>query len=579
MIRKYNNLIHAVLYICIPSSLCANLTTIQSWDPIPFFNAANLNMPPDTPFCYQIKKRILDEPTGKRRHIGLNISPFVQRAVRAQQGEQIFFGSNSADAQSVIVAGATENNYVPQMSDYQGTPFVMGLFLGQDSQGNSIWGGPAAVDTGDTRNITTATVAATQLPSNLKNAVNAINDTANETLTAPGLNALIYNIPSNNVIISTTPDVYAGTAPSILSESVLEADSVYFGAFSTPLTYQKAGFRWELNLDIHDNVGLIARGGLCQIVQRVIPPTPLSGLAPNPMLNYSENAAQSTGSQPSLYGGLNTVGNGVADAPLNSTDGIPLALAQSVFNEWVANNIEDLFDPIDGIDLNYETFAQAGVEDIQLLAFFRHAFAIHPVNEEKYASVIVTPYAMFGGTLPVAPVQDYTKLYALPFGNNSHVSLGGVLGFTIDFLDSIEIGFEFGTTCFLKKTIYNVPCPNHILQRVIYPYKQDLIVSPGCNGQFAFILNAYHFARNTSFSFKYNYVQHNTDTISLATPSPYFLPSQLEIISPWTSQMFIAAFTFELQPAIFLSVAWQGALSQRNAYCSNTILGSLNFQF
>jgi hypothetical protein len=53
----------------------------------------------------------------------------------------------------------------------------------------------------------------------------------------------------------------------------------------------------------------------------------------------------------------------------------------------------------------------------------------------------------------------------------------------------------------------------------------------------------------------------------------------LEELSTWTSQMFIAALTFEIQPSIFVSIGWQGALSQKNAYCSNTILGSLNFLF
>lgn len=561
MILKNNWLLYGALLICLPSFLSADLTTLQSWDPVPFFNAANLNMPPNTTFCYHIKQRILDEPTDRRRRIGINVSPFVQRAIRAQQSEEVYFGvSGTGNAEELAIA--TGGAYTPQMSDYQGTPFIMGLFLGQDSNGNSIWGGPTSSDTGNVTNITVDTVAETKLPINLKDAVNALNDNLS---TVPHTNAIIYNIPSN----------VAGTAPSILSESVLEADSIYFGAFSTPLTYQKAGFRWELNLDFTDDIGFVARGGLCQITQRVIPPKPISGLAPNPMENYNQNASASTGAPPSLYGGLNTVSNGSN----YSNTGIPVGLAQATFNEWVANNMEDLFDPINGINLNYETFSQAGVEDIQILGFLRHAFPIHPSDPDKYTSIVATPYAIFGGTIPIAPVQDYTKLYALPFGNNSHVSLGGVLGLTFDFIDSVEFGFEFGATYFLEKTIYSVPCPNHILQRVIYPYTQNLIVQPGFNGQFAFIFNAYEFAHNTSFSFRYNYVQHNPDNITLETPSPYFLPSQLEIKSPWTSQMFVAALTFEIQPSIFMSIAWQGALSQRNAYCSNTILGSLNFQF
>ena len=124
-----------------------------------------------------------------------------------------------------------------------------------------------------------------------------------------------------------------------------------------------------------------------------------------------------------------------------------------------------------------------------------------------------------------------------------------------------------------------MPCPNHELQRVIYPYRQDVYYSPGFNGQFGVVFNAYKFAYNTSFSCRYNYIQHNQDTITLVTPNQYFFPEMLENQSMWTSQMFIAALTFELQPSVNLSIAWQGALAQKNAYCSNTILGSLNFQF
>ncbi|MDP3787867.1 MAG: hypothetical protein Q8Q60_00950 [Candidatus Chromulinivorax sp.] len=526
MVLKNNKLWLGIFFLCLSSIISANITTLQYWDPAPFFNAANLNMPPDTMFCYGVKKRMLDEDADRHRRWGINVSPFVQRAIRAQQSDSIFFGVHG-DAS--ITAGQ-------QMSDFQGTASLMGLFLGPDINGYSIWGPPGSADTGLVTDITTATVAATQLQTNLQSAVNAINDNVDAT-TYP--TAVIYNpITAYN--------------PSILSQAVLETDKIYFGAFSTPLTYQKAGFRWELNFDFSDHVGFIARGGLCQITQRVFPTQDLSANS-------------------SIYTGLLNVTTYAGSAPTPE--------AQNTFNEWVPNNIDDLLDSTNGANYDVTTFSDTGIEDIQLLAFFRHSFPIHPADPDQYASVILTPYAMIGWTVPIAPVRDYSKLYALPFGNNSHTSVGGVVGLTFDFIDSIEFGFEFGATGFLKKTISDLPMPNHMLQRVIYPYRQDVTYSPGFNGQFAAIFNAYEFAQNTSFSLRYNYIQHNQDTITLVTPSVYFLPSQLEEQSPWTSQMFIAALTFEIQPAVFISVAWQGALSQKNAYCSNTIMGSLNFMF
>ncbi|MDP3787868.1 MAG: hypothetical protein Q8Q60_00955 [Candidatus Chromulinivorax sp.] len=562
MIVKNNLLFYVIVFACLPSVLSANLTTLQSWDPIPFFNAANLNMPSDTPFVYNLKNRILDDTIDKHRRWGINISPFVQKATRAQQTDNIFFGNSPTDGVS--------SPGVPgfQMSDYQGTPYLMGLFLGSDSNGNSIWGSPGT-DTGITTDITTATVSATALNTNLKTAINALNDNANAVVgppAVPGGEAIIYN---SGTVPDASATTYTYTAPSILSQGVLDSDSIYFGAFSVPLTYQKAGFRWELNFDCSDNVGFIARGGFCQITQRAGPAVALSSLDPNQTISSTDSGSAG------IYYALNTVEN----ANLTAPSSLPLSFAQNTFDEWVTNNIDDLLDAEDGADYNIQTFSQAGLEDIQLLAFVRHTFTLHPVNKKKHATIMLTPYIMFGGTAPIAPVRDYSKLYALPFGNNSHPSIGGVAGVTFDFMKSIEFGFEFGATAFLPKNIDSLPMPNHMLQRVIYPYRQDVKYSPGCNGQFSAILNAYKFTHNVSFSLRYNYVQHNQDTITLITSNNYFIPSQLEEQSMWNSQMFIGALMFELQPSVYMSIAWQGALSQKNAYCSNTILGSLNFLF
>ncbi len=559
MIVKNKLLTCGIFFLCLSSQLSANITTLQSWDPIPFFNAANLNMPPDTQFCYGVKNRMLNTSQDKARRWGMNISPFVQKAIRAQQADNVYFGI-SGQYQTIATVGPGF-----QMGDYQGTAYLMGLFLGQDTAGNSIWGGPNAVDTGITTDITAITVANTLLPKNLQNAVIALNDIINETpppsttppydVTAPGPGAILFNNPSN----------IANTAPSILSQSVLQQDVMFFGAFSMPLAYQKSGFRWEVNFDFSDNIGFVARGGFCQITQRAAPPIDLS--TQNTQLN----------GLPGIYTQLNTVGN--ADINTGSGGGIPVAQAQSTYLAWVSNNIDNLLDPTNGANYDITTFSQCGIEDVQLLGFFRYPFLLEPNDTTKYASMIVTPYGMFGGTIPISGVREYSKLYALPFGNNGHPSFGGVLGVTFDFMQSIEFGFEFGATGFLEQTINDLPCPNHQLQRVLYPYTQNVRYQPGTNGQFAAVLNAYHFMRNTTFSFRYNYVQHARDTITLLTPSQYFFPNYLENLTPWSSQMFIAALTFEIQPAIYLSVAWQGALSQRNAYCSNTILGSLNFQF
>jgi len=545
MIFKRNKLFYGIFLVSLPSFLSADITTLQWWDPAPVFNAANLNMPPDAQFANIIKERIIEDSDAGRPRFGVNFSPFLQRAIRAQNSEGVNYGQYGLEG-AYIPAGR-------EMSDYMGTAYLMGLFLGKDANGNSIW--LSGSDNGDAGNITTASVNATSLPSGLKEAVNQMNDNANAVGAVPGDNAIIYNVPTN-------PD--KNSIPSIFSEGVLSQDETFFGAFSTPLIYQKSGLRWELNFDISDDFGLIIRGGLVQISQTANTPIELS---------------TSESPWPNIYIYLNTVGN-----PSNEnvgTSGITDPNAQANYNENVTNNLDYLLGPAanGGVDYNTDTFTKTGIEDFQFLLFCRHAFAIDPVNVDDYTPMIITPYAIFGYTLPFESNRDYSLLYSLPFGNNGHTSLGGTAGVTFDFIDSIEIGFEGGVTGFIKQEIAGVPCPNHELQRIIFPYRRDMYVTPGFNYHFAGIFNAVDFIKNTSFVFKYQFIQHTQDSIVQVTDSPYFFPYLLEYLTPWTSQMFTAALTFAIQPSTYLSVAWQGALSQNSAYVSNTIIGTLSFLF
>jgi len=552
MILKSNKLLYGIFLVCIPSFLSANITSLQWWDPAPVFNAVNLNMPPDAQFSNIIKKNIIRDSSENRRRFGLNFSPFIQRALRSQNSLGKVFG----DIGDEIFSSPRGN----EMSDYQGTPYLMGLFLGKDVNGNSIWGNSTQTDTGNVTDITSATVSATLLPSYLQNTVNQLNDTA----TALQPNAMIYNDPTN-------PGTAAGdsTIPSIFSEGVLSQDQNYFGAFSTPLVYQKTGLRWELNLDFTDNIGVIIHGGIVQISQTAKRPLNLSTIAPPGSSSLSGD----------IYGYLNTVNNAKENS--SGTGAIPSPYAQANFDQYVTNNMDYLLAPAEngGVDYNTDTFTKAGFEDLQILLFFRDSFTTHPVDIEQYSPMILSPYLMLGVTLPFAPSRDYSLLYSLPFGNNGHTSLGGTMGVTFDFIETIEFGIEVGFTGFIKKEILKVPCPNHILQRVIFPYRRDMNVTPGFNYHFAGIFNATDFIKNTSFVFKYQFIQHTQDSIVQVTDSPYFFPYLLEYLTPWTSQMFTAVLSFAIQPSTYLSVAWQGALSQNNAYVSNTVLGTLSFLF
>lgn len=573
MIFKNNRLLFSAFILCLPSFLSADLTTLQSWDPIPVFNAANLNTPPDTQFCTLVKRQIIDDVPGKRRKIGINFSPFMQRAVRGQAGPNSFFGDYPGTLTPNPNGGPDTNVQAPgtALSDMNGTAYLMGLFLGADENGNGIWG-LGNVDTGDAVDITYTTVTTTLLNLNLQNAAMGLNgiSQANPTvIPSTNCNTLIYNVATN----PNGPPEDQFTAPSILSQSALDQDATLFGAFSVPLIYQKTGLRWELNFDISDNFGFIFRGGVAQIAQYAQTSKSLSSIVPP--------STTTTTTPTTIFSELSTVG-AAQQAGAGNAITLNQPLAQAIFEQWVDDNIDDLLDPTYGADYNIQSYYATGLEDLRFIFFARHSFAMHPHEENDYTPMLITPYAVFGYTLPMSGPQNYSQLYALPLGNSGHASFDTLGGLTFDFLDSVELGFEAGATFFQAEDILQMPCPNHILQRVIYPYRRNLNVAPGCNWHFSASLNAIDFIKNISFISNYNFVQHTADTITPMAGSignQYFFPNYLEDLSPWTSQLFTAALDFKLQPGIHFSLAWQGALSQTNAYCSNTVLGSLNFLF
>ena len=536
MIRNSKHLLYGLLLFCLPSIISASITKIQHWDPSPVYNAMNSSVPPSSHLSNIIKKDLKTDNSPHKPKCVFNLSPFTSRAVKGISNSGEYFGDYYYDTSTI-----TKKAPGTELSDYQGTPYLMGLFLGNDEDGNNIW--VDNTETTNIANITDASIATTSLPTNLQNAIKYLNDTTNSTA---------------SVLFNTT--TAGSTSPTIFSESVLERDRKYFGAISIPLTYQKIGFRWEVNFDITDDIGLIMRGGVCQVKHVASSYTSLTNAT-----DYADASLDT------IYPSLTR--------PATTT--APSTEAQALFNTWITGNVDKLLDATDGANYDITTFSETGFEDCEANLFLRHSFQMHPPHEEEnlYDSVILTPYLVVGGTLPLAKQKDYTKLFALPLGNNGHASVGGSAGITFDFAHSVEVGAEAGYTHFFEQDILQMPCPNHKLQRVFYPYRRDMRVDPGQNWHFSGLFNAYEFMPGISFYLTYKYMQHAKDTITQKTANANFFPSMLEDLSAWNSQMFTAAFSFAVQPNIHASLAWQGALNQQNAYFTNTIVGSLSVLF
>lgn len=564
-------------FIC--TSIFAELTTLQHYDPAPIFSANDSMMPPNSQFLDLIQADMKGEVPNKTRRFGINISGFIQGANRA-------IGYNGTTTYGTV-NGVPENGF--ELGDFRGTMYPMGLFLGANPKnGNSIWGtgatGADAAEAGNSQTISTTLINAVDWPFCLEDAAqNLSGNLVNGTPTTPPTNsALVFNAGAT-----------ASNIPSIFTESALAADTKYFGAFSTPIEYRKQGLRLEFNLQCNDYIGLTIQTGFANIQQyytntiatQTTSSTSCSAIgqtAPGPysisnVATICQTGATGTSAPISnLYNNLNLSAGGFVAAPN--------VAAQTLFNKYISNNLDNLLSKECGINQTACSFDKSSVEDVRVTLTLQRAYAPNRFNEDDeddvWPDMILTPYVWAGGTFPVAKEIDYSNLLSLPFGNNGHVSAGGGVGMTFDFAESVEVGVEGGVTAFFSKNEHR-PFPTSPLQRVIYPFWTDVTTQPGFNWNFKVLLNAYQFLKHVNFWFTYELIQHRKDcfTVMDSEKAQYFYPESLSCKSDWRGQFFNAAVVFDIQPGIQASFVWQQPISPRNAYYPVSIMGSLNFMF
>jgi len=565
------------------------LTTLQHWDPSPIFSANDSMMPPNSQFLDLKQARMKNETPSKKRSFGINLSGFIQGASTA-------YGYDGCDEYGTV-CGSPQNGF--EMGDFRGTMYAMGLFLGKNpNNGHSIWVDTADSEDGIVTDITCASIGlffadnrseclqdiAMKLSGNEPQCGNTCtNATCSPTTT--GATPLVFqNIPTGTTTLPTTI-----CCPSIFHAASLARDTVYFGAFSMPIEYRKQGFRWELNFNWGDYVGLTVQSGFANIKQKFL--SAYTGQTSVGQTNYGPysisnvpNVCTSTSPTPcptiaplsSLYYALNKAGS-----PQIS----PNADAQALFNSQISNNLENILNPDCGHNQGICSFDQYSVEDIRFFLTVKYPYDVirgdRDIDGDNWPYMIFTPYAYIAGTAPVAKKIDYRNLLSLPFGNNGHGSIGGAGGMTFDFVESIEVGFEGGVTYFFPRTECNKPFPTHKLQRVLYPFSTDVRTSPGLNGHFKAMMDAYQFLPHVNFWFVYEIIEHRQDCFKVcdSTKAQYFVPGILECKSDWRAQFFNAGLSFDIQPGMQASIAWQQPITPRNAYYPVGLIGSINFMF
>ncbi|HLW73102.1 MAG TPA: hypothetical protein VKR54_03565 [Candidatus Babeliales bacterium] len=324
--------------------------------------------------------------------------------------------------------------------------------------------------------------------------------------------------------------------PGLNDEANIDPDQE-FGFFSFPLKYRKRGVRFELAALVAKNFGIRIQAGMSTIRQ------------------VREETIDLT--QASTF------------TPVTDT------VTKTNTEEFLMHQLDAIADEI-GVDLC--DFIQTSMEEVRFNIFWRQAFAMNQDAESDWAKFLIIPYVEAGASVSPGKKDNDHKFFAVPFGNNTHPSVGFTTGINLDFLETIEIGGEIGYTHFFKKSFCR-PIPNNEFQTNLFPFSTNVSVSPGDNWYFGARIAAYHFIDNLSMYFEWFVLDHLKDEICLENPDPAFVPEVLECTTSFKTKLGNAGFNYDLSPNVAVGFLWQIPFSQRNSYRSSTLMAGFNVTF
>lgn len=383
-----------------------------------------------------------------------------------------------------------------------------------------------------------------------------------------------------------------------------------FGFVSTPIIYKKFGIRLDSEILIIDTcfdaVGLKLQTGLVDVRQTVT--------------SYSDLTCSATGLNCPSFN------------PNCTQESCCIAFTCDCKRLMIGKitSQKNVIAKFLGIDL-CQNYHRIGLEDIRIGLYWRHIYNLNPEEFNEWPRVLFVPFLQIATGIPMAPRVESSQVWGVPIGNNGHTSVGGSAGFTLDFLDTIDIAFEAGATHFFKQKYCNLPLPTNKLESIIHPYKADVFIKPGVTWFITATMHAFHFVDNLSVWVQYLRVDHKQDKIVLCSgnippnsafspenpliatgiipnvslpfalpenPTPIerntlaplsflppgdrgrgFLIEESECVTKWESEFLNVGFTYDISPYVNIGVAFQIPLKQRNAYRSGTIIGSITMVY
>lgn len=355
---------------------------------------------------------------------------------------------------------------------------------------------------------------------------------------------------------------FAAIFPDIVPGDVTELDVTFpkndpcfplYGYASAPIKYRKRGIRWDLEAQICGDWGFQFQGGIVEISQ-VLNPC---------LINLTENT--------------------------NVPDGDQTTCSEiTITKEDIKCNLFDPLVPLlRQLGLDICNFTKWGVEDLYFSFYWRHAYVLNYNRDLSWARALAIPFFRIGVGAPSGRAKEQDKFFSVPFGNNNgSTSFNLNAGLNFDFVETVEIGGEFGWSHFFSRTIDNFRAPTNFMQSSIFPFATSITINPGDSAYVAFKLAAYHFLERLSFYGQWVYVHHNKDNRHFnGIPDPAFLdiddnnPRAKCRNTAWRTQLFNVAFTYDISPNWAIGFLWQQPLHSRNTYVSTTALFTLNLIF
>ncbi len=318
-----------------------------------------------------------------------------------------------------------------------------------------------------------------------------------------------------------------------------------YASFTAPMKYRKRGIRLDLYKKAWCNFGLNIQTGVASITQTAV----------------------------------------LKDLTCGATANCPFVLPAT---EFTANVESLLMSPVntilDQLKRSLPTCTETSIEELRINAYWRNQFEC---NEDRnlWPHTVIMPWIEAGVSVSPGRKMCTHQVFDAAFGNNGHTAMGISAGLNVDFLDTIEVGVEAGATYFFARSVEDLPIPNSIFQKTLFPFTADAKVYPGYNWNFGVKCSSYHFIDNLSLYFEYIIVNHACDRIKQIDchgkpyNDPAFLPCVLEKQTGFRSRMANVALNYDLAPNVMVGILWQAPSSQRNSYQTSTVLLTLYFTF